>query len=107
MSNTYKNASSLTGAIANKLDNLLNSSDNSLKEKIVLEKLNNLFRLSKDKIHGISFDCEFLVDWLNEAKHGKTLIKRHEALFNSIEIALRMQNELINLELKLKESLND
>jgi hypothetical protein len=44
---------------------------------------------------------------LNEAKHGKTLIIRHEALFNSIEIALRMQNELNNLELKLKESLND
>jgi hypothetical protein len=41
MSNTYKNASSLTGARANKLDNLLNSSDNSLKENIVSEKLNN------------------------------------------------------------------
>ena len=107
MSNTYKNASSLTGAIANKLDNLLNSSDNSLKENIVSEKLNNFFRLSKDKVHEISFDCECLVDWLNDAKHGKTLIIRHEALFNSIEIALRMQNELINLELKFKENLND
>ena len=107
MSNTYKNASSLTGAITNKLDNLLNSSDNSLKEKIVFEKLNNFFRLSKDKIQGISCDCEFLVDWLNEAKNGKTLIIRHEALFISIEIALRMQNQLNNLELKFKENLND
>lgn len=51
------------------------------------------------RIGEVTFNLGFLNDWLKDAREGKRLIDRHEALFIATDIAKEAQYQLRKLEL--------
>ena len=51
------------------------------------------------RIGEITFNLGFLNDWLKDAREGKRLIDRHEALFIATDIAKEAQYQLRKLDL--------
>ena len=71
-------------------------SNNSNLDSSALEKT---LKSVMSRIGEITFNLGFLNDWLKDAREGKRLIDRHEALFIATDIAKEAQYQLRKLEL--------
>lgn len=59
------------------------------------------------RISEITFNLGFLNDWLKDAREGKRLIDRHEALFTATDIAKEAHYQLKKLELYTIKNQNE
>ena len=59
------------------------------------------------RIGEVTFNLSFLNDWLKDAREGKRLIDRHEALFMATDIAKEAQYQLRKLELYTIKNQNE
>jgi len=73
-----------------------NIGDNSDVDSGALEKA---LKSVMSRIGEVTFNLGFLNDWLKDAREGKRLIDRHEALFIATDIAKEAQYQLRKLEL--------
>jgi hypothetical protein len=75
----------------NNIEDRIYSVDNS-------EKLTKCLKQILSRISELNFSSELLIDWLKDARDGKKLVDRHQALFMASDLAQEVRDQLKNLE---------
>jgi len=100
--NTKESAQSITSAIKKQLNNFLTTSENNTEDRICSvgnsEKSTKCLKQILSRISELNFSCELLIDWLKDARDGKKLVDRHQALFMASDLAQEVRDQLKNLE---------